>query len=76
MFFSIAFSMQLAPMFPNDDVSWANELVPMLGHGPVQPLWVSLAVADWLVKLAQAVLALVPFRIIVGNLIQKRAQIH
>lgn len=76
VFFTIAFSTQLAPVFPHDDVSWANELVPLLGQGPVQPLWVSLAVADWLVKIAQAVLALVPFRIIVGNLIQRRAQIH
>ena len=32
--------------------------------------------ADWLVKLAQAFLALVPFRIVVGNLIERRAQIN
>ncbi|KRW96585.1 VUT family protein [Paracoccus sp. MKU1] len=76
VFFSIAFAAQLTPLFPADDVSWANELVPLLGHGPVQPLWVSLAVADCSVKLAQAILALVPFRIVVGNLIQRRAQIH
>jgi len=76
VFFSIAFAAQLAPIFPADDVSWANETVPLLGHGPVQPLWVSLAIADCSVKLAQAVLALVPFRIAVGNLIQRRAQIH
>jgi uncharacterized PurR-regulated membrane protein YhhQ (DUF165 family) len=76
IFFSIAFSASLTPIFPSDDVSWANELVPLLGHGSAQPLWVSLAVADWLVKMAQAIFALVPFRIIVGNLIQKRAQIH
>ena len=37
---------------------------------------VSLAVADWLVKLAQAVLALIPFRIVVRNLMQRRAQIN
>ncbi|ABL70749.1 MULTISPECIES: queuosine precursor transporter [Paracoccus] len=74
VFFTIAFASQLTPIFPADDVSWANELVPLLGHGPVQPLWVSLAVADCGVKLAQAVLALVPFRIVVGNLIQRRAQ--
>lgn len=76
VFFTIAFGGALTPLFPGDDVSWANEMVPLLGHGPVQPLWVSLAVADWSVKMAQALLALVPFRIIVGNLIQKRAQIH
>ncbi|WP_134679600.1 queuosine precursor transporter [Paracoccus ravus] len=76
IFFTIAFSTALSGLFPLDDVSWANELVPLLGRGPAQPLWVSLAVADWMVKLAQAVFALVPFRIIVGNLMQKRAQIH
>lgn len=76
VFFTIAFSASLMGVFPSEDVSWANELVPLLGHGPVQPLWISLAVADWLVKLAQAVLALIPFRIIVGNLIQRRAQSH
>lgn len=76
IFFSIAFAAELAPLFPNDDVSWANEQIPLLGAGPVSPLWISLAVADWLVKLAQAVLALVPFRIFVGNLIQNRAQIN
>ncbi|WP_323033900.1 VUT family protein [Paracoccus sp. (in: a-proteobacteria)] len=76
VFFTIAFASQLTPIFPNDDVSWANELVPLLGHGPVLPLWVSLAVPDCAVKLAQAILALVPFRIVVGNLIQRRVQTH
>jgi uncharacterized PurR-regulated membrane protein YhhQ (DUF165 family) len=32
------------------------------------PLWVSLAVADWGVKIAIALVALVPFRIIVGRM--------
>jgi len=32
---------------------------------------VSLALADWLVKLSLALLALVPFRIIVGQLMPK-----
>lgn len=63
VFFSIAFSAELVPFFPGDDVLWANERVALLGSGPVAPLRVSLAAADWLVKLAQAVLALVPFRI-------------
>ncbi|CAM3235973.1 hypothetical protein SAMN04488021_10578 [Paracoccus aminovorans] len=76
LFFSIAFAAQLAVLFPADDVSWANEPVRLLGLGPVLPLWISLAAADWLVKFAQAILALVPFRIVVGNLIQRRAQIH
>ncbi|WP_347266737.1 queuosine precursor transporter [Paracoccus sp. (in: a-proteobacteria)] len=76
VFFTIAFAAQLAVLFPNDDVSWANAPVALLGRGPELPLWVSLAVADWSVKMAQAVLALIPFRIIVGNLIQRRAQAH
>ncbi|AGT07430.1 VUT family protein [Paracoccus aminophilus] len=75
VFFGIAFSGALSGLFPHDDVAWANALVPLLGHGPVQPLWVSLALADWSVKMAQAIVALVPFRIIVGNLLERRAQI-
>ncbi len=49
--------------------SWANEALPLLGLGPMVPLWVSLAVADWSVKLALALVALIPFRVIVveGN---------
>ena len=49
-------------------MGWANEVLPLLGTGPAAPLWVSLAVADWLVKLTLALIALVPFRIIVGVL--------
>ncbi|RNF34785.1 queuosine precursor transporter [Paracoccus methylarcula] len=67
LFFTIAF----AAFLPADaNTGWANEAVPMLGLGPAIPLWVSLAVADWLVKLGLALLALVPFRIIVRNLLQ------
>lgn len=68
LFFSIAFSAQLAWVNPATDVAWANEALPMLGLGPVVPLWVSLAMADWMVKLSLALLALIPFRLIVGRL--------
>lgn len=68
IFFTIAFSAGLIWLEPANDVSWANEALPLLGQGPVVPLWVSLAVADWCVKIAIAMLALVPFRIIVGSL--------
>ena len=68
LFFTIAFSAQLAFLEPGNDVSWANEALPLLGTGPVVPLWVSLAVADWGVKLALAVIALIPFRLIVRRL--------
>lgn len=68
IFFTIAFSAWLAFAEPGNDVSWANDALPLLGLGPVLPLWMSLALADWGVKLGIAVLALVPFRIIVEKL--------
>ncbi len=68
LFFTIAFSASLAFIEPGNDVSWAGEILPMLGVGPEAPLWVSLAVADWSVKLALALIALVPFRMIVKKL--------
>ena len=68
LFFTIAFSATLVFIEPANDVSWAGEVLPMLGFGPAAPLWVSLAVADWGVKLALALIALVPFRIIVRRL--------
>lgn len=68
LFFSIAFSAFMAPVLPHSDVGWAAEILPLLGVGPEAPLWVSLAVADWAVKLSLALLALIPFRIIVKRL--------
>ena len=73
IFFSIAFSAQLAFIEPLNDISWANEALPLLGSGPAMPLWVSLALADWLVKLSLALLALLPFRAIVTRLSQDTA---
>ena len=68
LFVSIAFSAALTWIEPVNDVSWAGEPLPLLGVGPVVPLWVSLAVADWLVKLSLALIALIPFRLIVRRL--------
>lgn len=68
LFFSIAFSANLSWLEPTNDVSWANEALPLLGVGPVVPLWVSLALADWAVKLSLALVALVPFRLIVERI--------
>ena len=65
LFFTIAFSAVLIFLEPANDVSWANEALPILGFGPVAPLWVSLAVADWGVKLTLALIALVPFKALV-----------
>ena len=70
LFFTVAFSGMLAMIEPGNDVSWAGAVLPLLGVGPMVPLWVSLACADWLVKLALALLALAPFRAIVRKLAQ------
>ena len=69
LFFTIAFSGALVFLEPANDVSWAGEVLPLLGYGPAAPLWVSLAVADWGVKLSLALIALIPFRV----LTEKRA---
>ena len=71
LFFSLAFSASFVWMEPGNDVSWANEVLPMLGMGPLAPLWVSLAAADWMVKLSLALLTLVPFRIVVRRLLAR-----
>ena len=74
LFFSIAFSATLAffGTGANAAVEWAQVSVPFLTLGPVLPLWVSLAVADFVVKLGIAALALVPFRLIVRHLLRAR----
>lgn len=73
IFFTIAFSAALSVVEPGNDVAWANEILPLLGAGPEAPLWVSLAVADWLVKLSLAIVALVPFRVIVSRMTERVA---
>ncbi|AXC49170.1 VUT family protein [Paracoccus suum] len=75
IFFSLAFAAAFRAIDPADDVSWAAEQVPLwFGHGPLVPLWAALGAADWTVKLGLAALALIPFRIIVGNLLRARAE--
>lgn len=73
LFFSISFSATLSFLEPGNDVSWAGEVLPVLGVGPQAPLWVSLAIADWGVKLALALAALLPFRIIVNRMLARVA---
>lgn len=73
LFFTIAFSATLTFLEPGNDVSWAAEILPILGLGPEAPLWVSLAIADWGVKLALALIALIPFRLLVTKLSQPLA---
>ncbi|WP_226780173.1 queuosine precursor transporter [Oceaniglobus trochenteri] len=73
LFFTIAFSAALSFVEPGNDVAWANEALPLLGLGPVAPLWASLALADWGVKLSLALIALIPFRLIVARLLPRVA---
>ncbi len=68
LFFTITFSGALTFLEPANDISWAGEVLPLLGMGPEAPLWVSLAVADWMVKLTLALIALIPFRVLVTKL--------
>ena len=73
IFFTIAFSGALSFLEPGNDVSWAGEVLPLLGAGPMVPLWVSLGTADWLGKLSLAIIALVPFRLIVSKALSSRS---
>jgi uncharacterized integral membrane protein (TIGR00697 family) len=65
IFFTIAFSGALIWLEPANDVSWATAAVPLLGFGSDVPLWVSLGLADWFVKVAVDLIALMPFRLMV-----------
>ncbi len=71
LFFTIAFSASITFFGPEADaaISWAWDAAPFLTKGADAPLWVSLAVADWMVKLALALIALVPFRLLVARLL-------
>jgi queuosine precursor transporter len=73
IFFSIAFSTALIWIEPGNDVSWAAGPVPLLGFGTEVPFWVSLAVADWMVKVAVDVIALLPFRLAVYRFVARVA---
>jgi uncharacterized integral membrane protein (TIGR00697 family) len=67
IFFTIAFSAGLIWLEPGNDVSWATGPVALLGFGPEVPLWVSLGTADFAVKIAVDVLALLPFRLAIAK---------
>lgn len=68
IFFTVAFSAALVWLEPGNDVSWAGVGTAVLGVGPEAPFWVSLAFADLCTKLGIAIVALMPFRLIVGKL--------
>ena len=70
IFFTIAFSASVTFFGADADagINWAWEPVPFMLSGPEAPLWVTLAFADWLVKLSLALVALIPFKVIVARL--------
>lgn len=61
LFFTLAFSASFVWLGPNEP--WALEAVPLLGEGAQAPLWVSLALGDFAVKMVIALAALLPFRL-------------
>jgi len=68
LFFAIAFSVAFTAVNPLEDVAWAQEVLPILGFGPAAPLWMSLAIADYGIKLGISLLALLPYRLFVQML--------
>ena len=66
IFFSIAFAATFngISLSAAEQIGWAQDSAPLLLAGPDAPLWVTLAIADWGVKIAVALIALVPFRLI------------
>ena len=66
VFFSIAFASTFAFVGPDD--AFALENAPLLGvFGVEAPRWVSWAIGDLGVKLAMALLALIPYRLIAAR---------
>lgn len=66
LFFTLAFAPWFSMLGANED--WALTPVPLLGldAAVLAPLWLSLAVGDLGVKMALAMLALLPFRLAIG----------
>lgn len=66
IFFSVAFSLTFVFIEPQNDVAWANEASALLNFFPIDtPFWVSMAIADFMVKIILASLFLMPFRRII-----------
>jgi uncharacterized integral membrane protein (TIGR00697 family) len=74
VFFTIAFSAAFVWLEPTNDVSWATGPVALLGIGPEVPLWVTLGVADWFIKVLVDLLALMPFRLAIAKYAMKPAK--
>ncbi len=73
LFFSIAFAGAFVFLDPSQPNGWAREVIPMFGVGPEAPLWVSLALADFAVKMSLALVALGPYRLVIGRFTPARA---
>ena len=73
LFFSIAFAGAFVFLDPSQPNGWAREVIPMFGVGPEAPLWMSLALADFAVKMSLALVALGPYRIAISRFIPARA---
>ncbi|MDC3169480.1 queuosine precursor transporter, partial [Paracoccaceae bacterium] len=66
IFFSVAFSLTFVFIEPQNDVAWANEVSPLLNFFSIDtPFWISMAMADFMVKIFLASLFLIPFRRII-----------
>ena len=65
LFFTLAFAPGLLILGP--DEVWAQDVVPLLGVGPETAFWISLAVGDFLVKMAITLLALGPYRLMTAR---------
>lgn len=74
IFFSLAFAAAFDPVFPvaaNEAASWAQTPIPLLNLGPEAPLWLSLALADLGVKIALALVTMLPYRLVTMRLQQR-----
>jgi uncharacterized PurR-regulated membrane protein YhhQ (DUF165 family) len=71
LFFTLAFAPAFFMLGANDP--FAMEAAPLLGLYPVDtPRWISWALGDFSVKLLMAVVALIPYRLIVGAFVPIR----
>ncbi|MGY9008123.1 MAG: queuosine precursor transporter [Rhodobacterales bacterium] len=73
IFFAVSFSIAVVFIFGVDhNTDFMNQMVPILGVGGDASLWISLAIADYLVKLSLALLCLLPFRLLVAQLMTRK----
>jgi len=73
IFFALSFSITLVFIFGADhNTEFMSQIVPILGIGGKASLWLSLALADYLVKLSLAILCLIPFRLLVAQLMARK----